>query len=516
MSLRRKILIAAGIVLGLAILVPVIHHYQLRAATEAYIAQLKAEGEPMELAQVIPPPVPPDISGAEIFRQAAALIDVDRSLLQTNGVYGMKMVAPDKAIIHWQQPNVRYIYGTNSWKDLETAVAENEKSFVLLRQIIAKPNFDFGIQYEDWPTDPYFTDVFLTESRTAALRLEMAAFCELHRGDTVSGVENLRAMLALVEAMRNERLMIPQLARAWMADIAFGVNWEILQSTNLTDGQLAELQGRWMAMDFIRSGENAAAMERVIRLIAVNQWRKSGSALRQILEDSTDWGIGNTAPAFGKFQIATKVFMWRNWWSYPDELGMLKGYQIILETTRVAYTNYSLLTAFNDQRSELEIAEVNKFGSWWNAWEILIDHDFDMHRLFSSGAASWHYAFLRAIKAETTKQMTIAAIALKRYQLKYGNCPPDLKSLVPEFVPKVPLDPVDGQPLRYRRNPNGTFLLYSVGENGKDDGGNPALKENARFPDRYYYWQNPDALDWVWPQTATEAEIQNYYAHPPK
>ena len=59
------------LLLGVAILVPVIHHYQLRAATEAYIAQLKAQGEPMELAQVIPPPVPPEQNGAVISKALA-------------------------------------------------------------------------------------------------------------------------------------------------------------------------------------------------------------------------------------------------------------------------------------------------------------------------------------------------------------------------------------------------------------------------------------------------------------
>ena len=55
----------------------------------------------------------------------------------------------------------------------------------------------------------------------------------------------MRAMLALVKAMRNERLMISQLVRIAMAQYgATGANWEILQSTNLTDEQLAELQGR--------------------------------------------------------------------------------------------------------------------------------------------------------------------------------------------------------------------------------------------------------------------------------
>jgi hypothetical protein len=75
MNRRLKILVAVGILLGVAILIPVIHHYQLRAATEAYIAQLKAKGEPMELAQVIPSPVPPEKNGASVFRSAASLIN---------------------------------------------------------------------------------------------------------------------------------------------------------------------------------------------------------------------------------------------------------------------------------------------------------------------------------------------------------------------------------------------------------------------------------------------------------
>jgi len=63
--------------------------------------------------------------------------------------------------------------------------------------------------------------------------------------------------------------------------------------------------------------------------------------------------------------------------------------------------------------------------------------------------------------------------------------------------------------LRFRLNPDGTFLLYSVGENGKDDGGNPALEQGAESSS--FYWQNPHALDWVWPQPATAEEIRAYY-----
>ena len=115
----------------------------------------------------------------------------------------------------------------------------------------------------------------------------------------------------------------------------------------------------------------------------------------------------------------------------------------------------------------------------------------------------------KIMRVEVAKQMTITAIALKRYQLKHGNYPADLNSLAPDFLPAVPIDPVDGQPLRYRPNANGTFLLYSVGENGVDDGGDASLEKG--ITSLYYSWQNIHALDWVWPQPATEAEIQAYY-----
>jgi len=117
----------------------------------------------------------------------------------------------------------------------------------------------------------------------------------------------------------------------------------------------------------------------------------------------------------------------------------------------------------------------------------------------------------KVMGVEAAREAAITAIALKRYQLTHGDFPADLTALVPEFVSAIPRDPVDGQPLRYRRNADGTFLLYSVGENGKDDGGDPRPSDSNS---RYLYWQF--GRDWVWPQPATPEEIQNYYVHPPQ
>jgi hypothetical protein len=64
-----------------------------------------------------------------------------------------------------------------------------------------------------------------------------------------------------------------------------------------------------------------------------------------------------------------------------------------------------------------------------------------------------------------------AAVAAERFRLAHGHWPHSLSSLVPEFLQEEPTDPFDGQPLRFRRCDHGV-LIYSVGPDGKDDGGN--------------------------------------------
>jgi hypothetical protein len=73
----------------------------------------------------------------------------------------------------------------------------------------------------------------------------------------------------------------------------------------------------------------------------------------------------------------------------------------------------------------------------------------------------------------------LAAVAAERYRREHGNWPKTLADLVPAYLPAVPLDPFDGEPLRYRRTGGGA-VIYSVGEDGRDDGG-----DRDPPPDRY-------------------------------
>ncbi len=63
-----------------------------------------------------------------------------------------------------------------------------------------------------------------------------------------------------------------------------------------------------------------------------------------------------------------------------------------------------------------------------------------------------------------------AALACERYRMAHGAWPSALNDLVPEFLAGLPRDPFDGKPLRFRRH-NGQLVIYSVGEDRRDDGG---------------------------------------------
>jgi hypothetical protein len=107
------------------------------------------------------------------------------------------------------------------------------------------------------------------------------------------------------------------------------------------------------------------------------------------------------------------------------------------------------------------------------------------------------------MKNLTLSQIASTAIALKRYELRHGAPPPALASLVPEFLPRIPLDYMDDQPLRYRVNGSGAVTLYSVAEDGVDNGGD-AASFGSTPPN-----QNADpwtSRDWVWPQTIVGAK----------
>ena len=80
-----------------------------------------------------------------------------------------------------------------------------------------------------------------------------------------------------------------------------------------------------------------------------------------------------------------------------------------------------------------------------------------------------------ATKAEDRGQalldLTRTAAALAVYRAEQGEYPAKLNQLVPSVLAAVPLDLYTDKPFHYERMPDGGYLLYSLYQNGTDDGG---------------------------------------------
>jgi len=124
--------------------------------------------------------------------------------------------------------------------------------------------------------------------------------------------------------------------------------------------------------------------------------------------------------------------------------------------------------------------------------------------LLSSMGGTLSHLPKRGFQAQAHAEMVLTAIALKRYKLKHGRYPDRLEELVPQFLARDPIDYMDGGKLRYRLKDN-DFTLWSVGSDGKDDGGNPGTIDNEG--NNRPMWRAPDA---VWPRPASDEEILQY------
>jgi hypothetical protein len=497
---RRKILIIVGIALGVAILIPVIHHYQLRFAVANYIAELKAKGEPMDLAQVIPPPVPPEQNGASIFLKANSLLSTKWDVLGSNPPPTMHMIAPGKAMVGWAQPEIRDGRMVNSWEEIEAALAEDRKGLKLLSQITNGTIFDFNLDYKDGFDKIKISH--LAPMKRSAQKLSAAAMDDLHRGDSAAAVKNISAILALVNGESNDRLVISELVGIAIAQMGVAATWDVLQATNVSDEDLVQLQQNWQSLEFSAPLEQAMMFERFGRLQQFAQIRKSSEKFDELWGDfyAPDAPPTKSEDMFPS-QIRRSLFLrkwdelrWRWFWSYQDELRGLQAFQVVVDATRMIETNKSFQSV-----QSFALVTLNP-GQYYSQ---------DLHN-YSAQSANALYASLRkAERIEIAQNVVITAIALKRYELRHHQLPATLDQLTPDLLQTVPMDCMDGEPLRYRPNADGTFLLYSVGADGVDDGGDPSLQKNIQSSN--LYWQNDHALDWVWPQPATAEEIQKYY-----
>lgn len=127
-------------------------------------------------------------------------------------------------------------------------------------------------------------------------------------------------------------------------------------------------------------------------------------------------------------------------------------------------------------RSRFDLADVTSFSMRRDALPVGIGGS-NGYLGGESSAEEGNYLMVlsmaarHSLRKEQALAMLRTGVALERHRLKYGVYPELLEALLPDFLQEAPGDPFDRKALRYLRQVNGSPLLWSIGPDGIDDGG---------------------------------------------
>jgi hypothetical protein len=188
-----------------------------------------------------------------------------------------------------------------------------------------------------------------------------------------------------------------------------------------------------------------------------------------VCSDGQGIAFANTVKAEYQWEVGSLGFMlganYRGETDYPRSIRFLPVFNSSQTKALLAKGAFTLLNAAPLHYNELKIVEMNarpSLASMYLSGNAVGQIMYYMERPAATACLA------KKSQADVWLEATRTILALRAYQLTHGNLPPDLSALVPEFLDEVPVDDFDGQPLRYSSERK---IVYSVGQNLKDDGG---------------------------------------------
>lgn len=255
--------------------------------------------------------------------------------------------------------------------------------------------------------------------------------------------------------------------------------WAILQKNKLTSAQLKRLQDIWEPTFEPRRIFHIWEMERI---------------------------------GFGEFLLKIKTFgdLQRlfNAVAYDDTSDQSPATNTFAELIPIQkWLDSDLATFFRMfHENEINIQHWEKTGNFLllkqnilkqqHFWDEMNDFEKARHVCTRLALPTTNKAMDKFVSSIAQQRMLQTAVALKRFHLANKRYPTTSDELLPAYLPSLPLDPIDGKPLRYRLEADGTYTLYSVGMNGIDDNGNGEEVKPEKTP----RWKPENTYDIVWPQ----------------
>ena len=174
-------------------------------------------------------------------------------------------------------------------------------------------------------------------------------------------------------------------------------------------------------------------------------------------------------------------FMRPQGWRYLALRERLEAWQMIVFTKEDGTVNFDTLTAdmvfATDKLKRLDSREPNRIADVVDGAIRRLGgkglHDKPRRTLPELNEDAVFLVEGYGFRPKVRRQLAITAIALERFKLRHGSYPAELADLVPDFLDAPAVDPwtADGALLRYAVRSPGRPAIWSIGENGIDDGG---------------------------------------------
>lgn len=414
-------------------------------------AELVAAGRPMQPEALIPPAVPDLDNAAPLYTAAVQLLKSEPCALvkdaSEQNLFGAAGELSSRLVNGTITPEEQGVLdGMFQLKTMQEALG-------ILERGIAKPLCRFPV---DWTQGPGILLPHLGAQRGLSRIWAAKAISEARQGKGAEAWKSLRQGLAMAEAVKTEPTLISQLVRMAQYSIALNAMGAV-EKVATPDAATATA-----LMAVLKSGEDSAAMVTCMdaERLLMGEWVFASGHLGKIQQ----WGLDASSPLSRVALACYASFLGlplRQW----DQAAYL---MLIGRVTKCMAAPYQ-----RQEMADLEAAE--------NA----IPRYFLISRLILPALAK---VKVRHTDLLARLRLSSCSLALLQARTADGRFPENLAALAAAGANTT--DPFTDKPLLYRPSDQ-AFVLYSVGENLLDDGGQ---SPPAAVPGKV----SPKALDIVW------------------
>ena len=318
----------------------------------------------------------------------------------------------------------------------------NLASTVLASNREALAGWDIAVKLPDFQVpdvfDPSDTSAYLLISRKLAFLAEVRGNFLFHDGQDKEAFDQSLAIVQLGRRMQNANgVLIEYLVGAAVNNIGLSQMQHLAGKSHLNANQLK---------DYIRQLELKPEVESAAYANTI----KAEYQFQTRMVELTCTGKMTNTLGGGYFPRISP------WWPVFN----------LTETKALfAHGALQLVKAASHHYSEVNVA---KLEARPNLVSMYLSGNAVGQVLYYMAAPADVSSLVQKSRCDVQSQATRTILALRAYQLTHRHLPSDLNALVPEFLDEVPVDDFDGQPLRYSAEKK---IVYSVGKNLKDDGG---------------------------------------------